>query len=233
MYSIPVDGLIPIYNQWGIQFWSKDGKHSMFDNATAQGIWKLFKSFVDAKVCLGPLDATIPEGLSDLTAGLVATTFGPASGFSSDVGVVEGKYDLDMVRLPQHVKGKSGQVIDTPMLFAIYKKGKNKQQAIDFLSWFLTNADAARAEGMIRGMYGTAKLREALKGTFKGYDISMSNLLNAVEAEKNPLPMDDPQLRDKFEDILTPEREKLIYGQLTLEEFFKSVIKNADPVLSE
>ncbi len=141
---------------------------------------------------------------SDLTAARCHDLWSRV-GLLSDVGVVEGKYDLDMVRLPQHVKGKSGQVIHTPMLFAIYKKGKNKQQAIDFLSWFLTNADAARAEGMIRGMYGTAKLREALKGTFKGYDISMSNLLNAVEAEKNPLPMDDPQLRDKFEDILTPE----------------------------
>jgi len=233
LYSIPIDGLIPIYNQWGIQFWSADGKHSMFDNATAQGIWKLFKTFVDAGVCLGPLAATLPEGLSDLTAGLAATEFGPASGFSSEVGAVEGKYELDMVRLPQRIKGKSGQVIDTPMLFAIYKKGKNKAQAIDFLSWFLTDVEAARAEGMIRGMYGTAKLREALKGTFKGYDIAMANLIDIVEKEGNPPPMNDPAAYDQYEDILTPEREKLILGQVTLEEFFKSVIKNADPVLTE
>jgi multiple sugar transport system substrate-binding protein len=233
LYEIPVDGLIPIYNQFGIQFWSKDGKHSMFDNATAQGIWKMFKTFVDAKVCLGPLDATVPEGLSPISAGLVATEFGPASGFSSEVAAAEGKYELDMVRLPQHIKGKSGQVIDTPMLFGIYKKGKNKPQAIDFLAWFLTDVEAAKTAGMIRGMYGTAKLREALKGTFKGYDLAMVKLLDLVEAENNPLPMNDPPQRDQWEDILSTERDKLVHGQVTLEQFFNNAIKYADPSLSE
>lgn len=233
LYEIPVDGLIPIYNQFGIQVWTADGKHSMFDNATAQSIWKMFKTFVDAKVCLGPLDATVPEGLTPLSAGLVATSFGPSSGFSSQVAAAEGKYELDMVRLPQRVKGKSGQTVDTPMLFAIYKKGKNKPQAVDFLSWFLTDVEAAKATGMIRGMYGTTKLREALKGTFKGYDLIMAKLLDTVEAEKNPPPMAEPPMRDQWEDIMNSERDKLVHGQVTLEEFFKNVIKYADPSLSE
>lgn len=233
IYSTPVDGLIPIYNQWGIQFWSADGKHSTINDPTAQGIWRMFKTFVDAGVCRGPKDATVPEGLSDITAGLVATSFGPASGFSSDAAAVAGKWELDMVRLPQHVKGKSGEVSATPMLFGIYKKGQHKQQAIDFLSWFLTDVNAARAEGMIRGMYGTSKIRSALKETFKGYDISMANLLDVVDAERNPAPIDDPANRLKWEDIYMPEVEKLVYGQLTLDQFFQSVARNADPVLSE
>jgi hypothetical protein len=119
------------------------------------------------------------------------------------------------------------------MLFGIYQNGKYKEQAIEFLSWFLTSVDAAKAEGIIRGMYGTAKIREAMKATLSGPELAMAKLLNVVDAENNPPRQIDPVNRLKWEDVLTPEREKLIFGQVTLDDFFKNVQKYADPVLIE
>ncbi len=233
IYDTPVDGLLFVYHQFGIEFWSADGKHSMMNDPASVNIWRMFKGFIDAKVCMMPTDATVPEGLFPITAGLVAMTFGPASGFSSDAGAVEGKWELGMVRLPQKVKGKSGEVSATPMLFGIYANGKHKPQALEFLSWFLTDVEAARAIGIQRGMYGTSKIREALQSTFSPADKEMANLLNAVDAEKNAPPIADPANRMKWEDIFMPEREKLSFGQVTLDQFIQNVVKSADPVLSE
>jgi multiple sugar transport system substrate-binding protein len=233
LYDIPVDGLIPIYRQFGTTFWSADLKTSTISTPAAQGIWKMFKGFVDAGVCMGPADATVPEGLTGLSAGMVAFSFGPASGFVSDYEAAKDKWELDMVRIPQRVKGKSGCIIETPMLFAVYEKGKHKQQAIDFLSWFLTNPDAAKVQGVIRGMYGTAKLRAALQSKMSPPEVAMTKLLNIVEAEKNPPRQEDPVNRDKWEDIFSPEHDKLDFGQVTLEQFFVNVAKSADPVLTE
>jgi ABC-type glycerol-3-phosphate transport system substrate-binding protein len=102
IYSIPVDGLIPIYRQFNTTFWSDDLKRSTISTPVAQGIWKMFKGFVDAGVCMGPKDASVPEGLDGLTAGLVAFTFGPASSFSTEQAAVADKWELDMARIPQN-----------------------------------------------------------------------------------------------------------------------------------
>jgi multiple sugar transport system substrate-binding protein len=233
IYSIPVDGLIPIYRQFGTTFWSADLKRSSIADPTAQSIWKMFKGFVDAGVCMGPTDATIPEGLDSLTSGYVACTFGPASTFSTEQAAVKDKWELDMVRIPHHVKGKSGSIAETPMLFGVYEKGKHKPEAIEFLAWFLTDLEANRAEGMIRGMYGTARLREAMKSTFGPTDLAMAKLLDVVDSENNPARQPDPANRERFEDVFGPEREKLIFGKVNLDEFFKNVQKFADPVLIE
>lgn len=233
-YDIDQQELEILFRQVGGSMWNADLTSSNFDTQAGQKVYAILSSFINAGVCVGPTDFTLPEGLNYLNSGAVAFQWQPLSAYPGTIAGANGKYQFGIIRLPGVVPGKSDAVLGPSMDIGIYSGSKHQKEAAEFLGWFLTNPAAAKVKGgMIRGLYPSAALRKAMGPTLGSAFEQESVVAAAIDKENNLKPYPEPANGDAWSNLYDTIKEKLVYGKIGVNEFLKEMHQNADPVLTQ
>ncbi len=225
-----LEQLYPFFRQNGVEMWKEDLKGSNFGDPKVLESLKKFEEFHKQGLCV-PTDVTLPEGLGYLTAGYSVFEISTLSAYPASQELT--KDELGLVAYPVVAGGTEAREMSSGLPIGIYSKSENQEAAIKFLSWFLTDPEAAKTAGMIRGIFPSTAQREATSATLavpQQQAMRVANFVSALGINKGyPYPLHVGE----FTDIWTQEIGKYNFGQVTLEEFLQNIMKNADPVLNQ
>lgn len=226
----PLDGIMGYLRNNGLQLWSEDLQSSNFDDPEVIEALKKLGKFSEAGVCPGPDAVTLKEGQNYIDAGYVAFDLGGS--LSSFGGTQANTTDeLGFVMTPRVAGMPFTKPVEAGLPLGIYSGSKHTEEALKFLSWLLTDPEAAKASGMVRGIFPSKTQRDATVDNFSIDEQKTFRLANVISTFATDEVIKKPLNVGEFEKILIVERDKYSFGQVTLEEYLANVKKNADPVL--
>ena len=179
--------------QKGKALYTADGKLG-FDADDMTAWFTLWGKLRDAKVCVAAEDQALDTGPLETTMVVLGKAACMPSNSNQLVGFQALMQDkLNMCGYPRLAAGVGGGHYRKPsMFFSISGSSANKQAAVDFLNFFVTNPDAGKVLGVERGIPCSAAVRDAVAPTLdEGSKIALnfvSNLGDLLGALPPPPP---------------------------------------------
>lgn len=226
----PLEMYYPFLRQNGVEMWTEDLKGSNFGRPETLEALKTFAAFDEAGVTV-PTDVTLPEGMSFLTAGYSAFALIPLSGFVSAQDQTTD--ELGLVAYPVVKDGVEAREMTSGLPIGIYSKTEYQEECVAFLSWLLTDPEAARTSGMVRGIFPSTAQREATAESMSEPQQQVMRVANYTAALGIQKGYPSPLHMGEFTDIWTQEIGRYNYREVTLEGFLENITKSADPVLNQ
>lgn len=225
----PLDIMETYLLQNGVSLWKESLLESNFDHPDVLKALKKWEEFREAGVCPKPDEVVLKEGEEYIHAGYVAFAIISLSQFYDMQQSTDD--ELDIIPVPKTAGGVNLQTLETGLPIGIYNHTPHKKEALEFLSWFLTSPEAAGASGMVRGIFPSKAQRDAALKSISPEDRKLIDAIAVIEKFKQPVRQPLPANFNAFYDLYVIERDKYIYGELTLEQFLQNVKRKADPVL--
>jgi multiple sugar transport system substrate-binding protein len=229
----PMDADPDYYNKYlkpfGLSFWGSDLKSCNFDNPEVVEALKKYSRFREQDVIVPP-EVTLLDGQSYITAGLVAYQMSFLSGYISQCNNTTDKLGIVMPPAPPE-GGVDARATYTSILAVVNNSSENKDAAVKFLSWLFSSPEAAKATGMVRGVFPSKTQRDASKEFSSQQEQKILEVAGEVAALENPVEQKVPKNFTPFLDVFTQEKNRYLLNLCTLEQFAKEVQKNGNPLL--
>jgi ABC-type glycerol-3-phosphate transport system substrate-binding protein len=222
--------------QYGTSLFSDDGKSSKFDDPALIAVYKMLSGFYEAGVCPKPGEVTVKEGSDAFVSGYQAFGLMMVSAYAGTVGSSED--ELDCVAMPTAAGQSEMRCVAGALPIAIYSKSQHPDQALQFLSWFLTSADSATAQGsMVRGVFPSKAQRDAIAAKAAGerimtQEMRVADFFGTLKTE-GVQPSSPEANFDEWGKVYTDTVMEYEYGRLTIEQFCQKVKELGDPILAQ
>jgi ABC-type glycerol-3-phosphate transport system substrate-binding protein len=231
----PMDGDPGGYNAmvktFDLSVWTPDMKGCKFTDPAIINILKKYEQFRKAKVIVPP-DITLMDGQSYMGGGYIVYDGSGLSMYPSTAASTKDNIVLGMPLLP-FAGGKDIRSVDVGLPIAINNKCKNPDAAAKFLSWLLTDPEAAKITGMIRGVFPSKAQRDAVKDSLSNVDKSIVEVCSKLQNLGHPVNGTAmPNNYSQFLDIFTQEKNRYLLDQINLEQFMQNIQKAGSPVLA-
>jgi multiple sugar transport system substrate-binding protein len=214
---------------FGLSVWTPDFKGCQFTNPKIIAILKKYEQFRKMKVIVPP-DVSLMDGQSYIGAGFVEYTNTTLSAFPGVVASTEDELGITLEPKPFE-GGKDLRAATSGLPIAINNKTKNPDAAVKFLSWFLTDPDAAKAVGMVRGVFPSKAQRDATSSSLNSMEKSVVEVVNQLQALGHKSDDKIPDGYVQFLDIFTQEKNRYLLDQITLEQFMENIQTSGSPAL--
>ena len=224
-----------LYNKmiepFGLSVWTPDMKGCKFTDPAVISKLKIMERARKAKVIVPP-DVTLMDGQSYMGAGYIVYDGTGLSMFSALASSTKDELVLGMPILPP-AGGIDIRSCDVGLPIAINGKCKNPDAAVKFLSWFLTDPEAAKITGMVRGVFPSKAQRDAVKDSLSKVDKSIVEVCSKIQALGHPISdTATPNNYSQFLDIFTQEKNRYLLDQINLEQFMQNIQTAGNPVLA-
>ena len=162
LFTPSSDAIPVIMYQWGNTMYRNNYSEPNFDSGSMQKYLELAKRFQDAKVSPSPQDIVIYTGSQTaFNQGKVAMV----PEMLSTIELTQSLMEDELVNIPwpkAAETGLTGTFLKPSQAMVINRKTKHPEEAIKFMSWFLTSPEAAEITTFQRGTPSSQGQREAL-----------------------------------------------------------------------
>jgi multiple sugar transport system substrate-binding protein len=228
----------PALDNWlrqrGKALYTADGKLG-FEEADAVEWYQLWAKLRAAGVCVSPEDQALDTGPLETTmlvtgrAALMPSNSNQLVGYQA---LVQDK--LDMVGYPRIAAGVGGGHYRKPsMFFSVSGTSANKEAAADFLNFFISDPEAAKALGVERGIPCIAATREIVAPTLdEGSQIALNFVANLGDL-LGPLPPPPPAAAGEVDaSLIRTLGQEVGFGAKTPEQAGAELVTGAADILS-
>jgi multiple sugar transport system substrate-binding protein len=228
----------PALDNWlrqrGKALYTAEGKLG-FEEADAVEWYQLWAKLRAAGVCVSPEDQALDTGPLETTMLVTGRSALMPSNSNQLVGyqaLVQDK--LDMVGYPRIAAGVGGGHYRKPsMFFSVSGTSANKEAAADFLNFFISDPEAAKALGVERGIPCIAATREVVAPTLdEGSQIALNFVANLGDL-LGPLPPPPPAAAGEVDaSLIRTLGQEVGFGAKTPEQAGAELITGATDILS-
>lgn len=241
-YGVSMDSVLDtnIYNYWvrqhGEKLFSDDNKTLGYSDD------KVFVDFVNmwndlmAKEAMPDPDeyaqiATLGQEAGPVVTGDAASIF-EWNNYASKVSAVNGA--IQMVTPPQADGGSKGLWMKPGMFFCIAETSTVKQEAAEFINWFVNDEAANDILNAERGTPVSSAIRQYLidGGKMGEQQIAMFEGVDAAAALCGETPAPDPAGISEVNEAFKKAANSVYYGQASAEEAAAAFREEADAILS-
>ena len=214
--------------------YTADGKLG-FDEQDAVEWYQLWAKLRAAGVCVSPEDQALDTGPLETTMLVTGKSALMPSNSNQLVGyqaLVKDK--LNMVGYPRIAAGVGGGHYRKPsMFFSVAGSSANKEAAADFLSFFISDPEAAKALGVERGIPCLPATRDAVAPTLdEGSQIAL-NFVSSLGDLLGPLPPPPPAKAGEVDlSLIRTLGQEVGFGAKTPEQAGKDLVTGAAEILS-
>ena len=231
------------YNEPSLDNWLRQRKKALytadgklgFDEQDAVEWYQLWAKLRDAGVCVTAEDQALDTGPLETTmlvtgkAALMPSNSNQLVGYQALV-----KDKLDMVGYARIAAGVGGGHYRKPsMFFSVAGSSANKEAAADFLNFFISDAEAAKALGVERGIPCLPTTREVVAPTLdEGSQIALNFVSNLGDL-LGPLPPPPPAKAGEVDSsLIRTLGQEVGFGAKTPEQAGKDLVTGATEILS-
>lgn len=231
------------YNEPSLDNWLRQRKKALytadgklgFDEQDAVEWYQLWAKLRAAGVCVSPEDQALDTGPLETTMLVTGKSALMPSNSNQLVGyqaLVKDK--LNMVGYPRIAAGVGGGHYRKPsMFFSVAGSSANKEAAADFLSFFISDPEAAKALGVERGIPCLPATRDAVAPTLdEGSQIAL-NFVSSLGDLLGPLPPPPPAKAGEVDlSLIRTLGQEVGFGAKTPEQAGKDLVTGAAEILS-
>lgn len=229
------DFTIQVAVEYGTKLFAEDGKSSNFAEPTLISAYKMLANFYTSGVCPKPGEVTVKEGSSALLSGYTVLGFMAMSAYGGTVG--SSTDELDCVAFPTVAGQPERRYVSGSVPMSVYSKGQHTDQALQFLSWFLTSPDSAAAQNaMVRGVFPSKAQRDTIENKASGDRVMAQQMRVAdfystlnTQGVEPPTPDNVDEWRKLHEDTIA----EFEYGKINIDQFCQKIKQLGDPILAQ
>jgi multiple sugar transport system substrate-binding protein len=220
--------------QRGKALYTADGKIG-FDEQDAVEWYQLWAKLRDAGVCVSPDDQALDTGPLESTMLVTGKSALMPSNSNQLVGYQALVPDrLDMVGYPRIAAGVGGGHYRKPsMFFSVAGSSANKESAADFLNFFISDAEAAKALGVERGIPCLPATRDVVAPTLDAQSQIALNFVSNLGDLLGPLPPPPPAAAGEVDSsLIRTLGQEVGFGAKTPEQAGKDLVTGATEILA-
>jgi multiple sugar transport system substrate-binding protein len=228
----------PALDNWlrqrGKALYTAEGKLG-FDEQDAVEWYQLWAKLRDAGVCVTPEDQALDTGPLETTMVITGKAAMMPSNSNQLVGyqaLIPDK--LNMVGYPRIAPGVGGGHYRKPsMFFSVAGSSANKKAAADFLNFFISDPEAAKALGVERGIPCLPATRDVVAPTLdEGSQIALNFVSNLGDL-LGPLPPPPPAKAGEVDSsLIRTLGQEVGFGAKTPEQAGKDLVTGATEILA-
>ncbi|MBD0383601.1 ABC transporter substrate-binding protein [Paenibacillus sedimenti] len=225
----PIDDLTNIWD-WYQYYQTAQGKGPIFQDGTKfnldkdtwfqfQNIYAQFRK--DGVVPSAEMQLSFKENdpkLDSLAAGKVMMR-GASVG---SVGAVESLLPGKLVVNSNPIGPKGGGWAQSTIFLSVGANSSNKDQAKQFIKWFVSNQEAGKVLGTTRGIPINETIFKSIEPTLSKGDLFGKQMLNAAKEKALPFYPAPPGSED-FVKTYKTEMEAVMFGKQTLEQAYTTI----------
>lgn len=121
------------------------------------------------------------------------------------------KDNVALERFPQG-GSKAGDYVQASQMFSVSSKSKSPKADVDFISYFIHNAQATKVLGVERGVPAPAATRTSIKPSLKPYDAAQINFYDKIGPLTRARPKPLPSYSGELFDALTRASQAIALG---------------------
>ena len=226
------DFIRPLMHQYGIDAFKEDMTSSNFDHPDLVELYTKLNKFRDAGICPEPGEITTQEGGNDFTSGYTVFSKGFLSAYSNTVESMDD--EIGCVAFPV-VGGKPDtRHVVQGLPIAVSNDSKYQEESVQFLSWFLSNPDAARVMGMVRGIFPSKTQRDIFKETTDNSLKEMARVANFYDSIGAEIKVSsNPSNFDEWLTFYGDMVDEYLYRQIDLDEMLHKIKTEGDEILKQ
>lgn len=233
--GMPFEFIQQLAVQYGLTLFSEDGKLSKYDDPNIVAMYKALSAYMDAGVCPAPGEITVKEGSDSLLSGYTVYGISTLSAYSGSAS--SSPDEIDCAAFPVVTGKDEARYVAGAVPMAIYSKTAHPDQAVQFLAWFLTSSDSAKAQGgMVRGVFPSKAQRDALADKASTDRILAQGLRVAdyfSTLKTSGSQPASPANLSEWEKVLQDAIDEYSYKKITIEQFCQKVKELGDPILGQ
>ena len=123
----------------------------------------------------------------------------------------------------------SGGWAQSTIFLAVSTDSKNKEEAKDFVKWFITDPEAGKTLGMTRGIPLNKEVYTALEPTLEAKDIIGKKLADVASPYALPF-YAAPAGYSEFVDFFKNEMDAVMFGQQSVEKAYDNINKKGKDI---
>ena len=145
------------------------------------------------------------------------------------------KRPVEVVLLPRISNSKRpGTYLKPSMFFSVTKDSKNKEEAVKFINYFITNIEANKVLQTERGIPIVPKVRDALKGILDPVSKQVFEYIDLVgNGNSSPIDPPDPVGAGEVLKVFRTVDQEVLYGSLSPEKGAEKFMKEANKILEK
>jgi multiple sugar transport system substrate-binding protein len=231
------------YNEPGLDNWLRqrgkalytaDGKLG-FDEQDAVEWYRLWAKLREAGVCVSAEEQALDTGAVESTMLVTGKSALMPSNSNQLVGYQAIIPDrLDMVGYPRIAAGVGGGHYRKPsMFFSVAGSSANKETAADFLNFFISDAEAAKALGVERGIPCLPSTRDVVAPTLDAQSQIALNFVANLGDLLGPLPPPPPAAAGEVDSsLIRTLGQEVGFGAKSPEQAGKDLVTGAAEILA-
>lgn len=221
--------------QYGLQLYSKDGKSLGYtDDSYFINFANTVKELTDAGAAPTPdqevqIQAKSKDQWPSATGG-AAMIFDE---LNYPIVAASTNANLQDVVYPSNVSSGKPNYLKPGMLFSISQTSKNKDQAADFINYFINNEDANKVIDAERGVPVSSSIRNDLTPTLTQQQKVMFNYVDTVQKDSSKVDPPNPSGASEVSDDLTNVISSVLYNKETPQQAAAQFRQEANSALSQ
>lgn len=225
----PIDDLTNVWD-WYQSYQTAQGKGPIFQDGTKFNLdkdtWFQFQNIYagfrkEGIVPSADLQMSFKENdpkLDSMASGKVLLRGATVGSATAIQALVPGK----LVVNSNPIGSKGGGWAQSTIFLSVGANSANKEQAKQFIKWFISNQEAGKTLGTTRGIPINEGIFKTLESTLSKGDLFGKDLLNVAKDKALPFYPAPPGSED-FVKTYKSEMEAVMFGKQTLEQAFKTI----------
>ena len=227
----------PLLEVWlaqrGKSLYTSEGKVGYDDKDMTE--WLAFWSDQRKRgACATPDTQALDRGEIDsnlLSLGKIAMTFAHSNQLVGFQAINKSK--LGLSTFPDGGKGaKPGQYLKPAMMWSVSAQSKQAEAAVQLVSYFVADTEAARLLGVERGVPASSAMRNVVTPTLDDLGRAMVDYISLISDKVGPLPPPPPRGAGEIQSVLRRVNEQVGFGRLTPADGAKQFVTEASAVLA-
>ena len=232
LFAPPTDAIPVIMYQWGNTKYRNNYSEPNLDSGSMHKYLELAKRFQDFKASPSPKDIVVYTGSQTaFNQGKVAIALAMLSGIELTQSLMED--ELVNIPWPKAVEtGLTGTFLKPSQAIVINRKTKHPEEAIKFMSWFLTSPEVAKITTFERGTPSSRGQRNALLASsiseMQKKIISWTNeCAKYVDAKEEIAPPGELEILNRILELM----QEVQYGRSSIDDVVKKMQREATEIL--
>ncbi|MCL6515507.1 extracellular solute-binding protein, partial [Alicyclobacillus sp.] len=214
----------------GQHLFTPDQKAYAYDDQTLADFWKLSRKLIQdgASPTLDKIQQL--QGLEQEPIVQQKAAFDLHWSNQLTVLSDNGKVPLKLAPLPGPGQDQ-GMYLKASQFLSISKTSKYKEQAADFINFFINNLDAAKILKTERGLPVSSDIQAQLKPDLSPLDQETVDYISYVTKHSSPIDPDSPPKYAQISQVMNDVQQKVLFGKETPEQGAKEFREKTESLL--